>query len=87
MVLPNASRFARTAGLGTKLRRRLACGIFKCAAEVAHNPTFQALLARDSESVMSVAVPFRRSFGIGTVGGTGTNSRAEKLCPFYRQLL
>lgn len=44
MVLPNASRFARTAGLGTKLRRRrLACGIFKCAAEVTQNPTLQGL--------------------------------------------
>ena len=42
-------------------------------------------LKRGSESVMSVADTFRKSFG--TVGGTGTNRRAEKLCPLDRQLL
>jgi hypothetical protein len=51
MVLPNTSRFARPAGLGTKLRRRrLACGIFKCAAEVTENQTFGKFrIARDPD--------------------------------------
>jgi hypothetical protein len=49
MVLPNASRFARMAGLGAKLRRRrLACGIFKCAAEVTQNETLQDTLRLSS---------------------------------------
>jgi hypothetical protein len=45
MVLPNAGRFARTAGLGTKLKRhRLRMRHFQCAAEVTQNETFRQVL-------------------------------------------
>jgi hypothetical protein len=58
MVLPNASRFAGTAGLGTKLRRRrLACRIFKCAAEVTQKPTSRMFGVESPRSGLSGPAP------------------------------